>query len=123
MDILRSATNPWGQEVLVGIAWDLMWAALIVGIAFVIGHAIYVRWIARPGRPEEAFIPSAGVPERIVRHDLASRLFHWLMSLAMFALLITAFFPVVGIRLRCGSGEKMSRRACSPSEASCAGRA
>lgn len=98
MEIFRSASNPWGQEVLVGIAWDLMWAALIVGVVFVIGHAIYVRWIARPGRPEEAFAPSAGVPERIVRHDLASRLFHWLMSLAMFALLITAFFPVIGIR-------------------------
>jgi len=98
MDILRSASNPWDQAILVGIAWDLMWAALIVGVVFVIGHAVYVRWVARPGRPEEAFVPSAGVPERIVRHDLSSRLFHWLMSLAMFALLITAFFPVVGIR-------------------------
>ena len=98
MEFLRSATNPWGQEVLVGIAWDLMWAALISGAIFVIAHWIYVRWIAQPVRPEEAFVSGAGVPERITRHALSSRLFHWLMAAAMFALLITAFFPVVGIR-------------------------
>jgi cytochrome b subunit of formate dehydrogenase len=98
MEILRSAANPWGQDVLVGIAWDLMWLALIAGAVFVVAHGIYVRWIARPMPSEEAFVPGEGVPERVTRHTLPSRVFHWLMALAMFALLLTAFLPVVGIR-------------------------
>lgn len=98
MEILRSARNPWGQEVLVGIAWDLMWVAVIAGGFFVIAHWIYIRWVATPVRPEEAFVSGAGIPERITRHTLASRAFHWVMAMAMIALLVTAFFPVAGIR-------------------------
>lgn len=98
MEILRSAANPWGQEVLVGIAWDLVWVALIAGVVFMVVHAVYVRWIARTPRPEEAFVSGAGIPERVTRHTLSSRAFHWLMALAMFALLLTAFLPVVGVR-------------------------
>ena len=33
MQLWRSAENPWGQEVLIGVSWNLMWAALI-GAAF-----------------------------------------------------------------------------------------
>jgi formate dehydrogenase subunit gamma len=102
MDFFRRATNPWGQDVLLGIAWDLMWAAIIVGIAFVIVHAVYMRFWP----PEEAAgaleggpaVPEASLPQRIVRHNGPARAFHWLTTLAMFALLITAFFPVIGIR-------------------------
>lgn len=96
MEILRTATNPWGQGILVGIAWDLMWAALFAGILFVVGHALYMLVMAPP---EEA--PARGapdVPERVERHSGTSRAFHWLMAVAMFVLLITAFFPVVGIQ-------------------------
>lgn len=98
MEIFRSALNPWGQEVLIGIAWDLMWVALIAGAVFVIAHWVYVRWVAGPVRPEEAFVSGTGIPERITRHTLSSRVFHWIMALAMIALLITAFLPVAGIR-------------------------
>ncbi len=49
-------------------------------------------------RPEEAFVSGAGIPERVTRHTLSSRAFHWVMALAMIALLITAFLPVAGIR-------------------------
>ncbi len=41
---------------------------------------------------------AAKVPEKVARHTLAARLFHWIMALAMFALLITAFLPRVGYR-------------------------
>ena len=27
MDLWRRADNPWGQDVLIGVSWDLMWAA------------------------------------------------------------------------------------------------
>ena len=46
MEVFRRAANPWGQEVFIGIAWDLMWIALFGGILFVLAHAFYVRWLA-----------------------------------------------------------------------------
>ncbi|MFQ6045046.1 MAG: cytochrome b/b6 domain-containing protein [Gemmatimonadales bacterium] len=98
MDLWRTATNPWGQEVLVGISWDLLWAAVVAGVAFMLAHWAYVRlWASREIRSAPVAEPGP-VPERVLRHTLASRLFHWLMAAAMFGLLITAFFPVIGIR-------------------------
>jgi cytochrome b subunit of formate dehydrogenase len=44
----------------------------------------------------EAKLP--GLPERIPKHSLAARLFHWVMAAAMFVLLFTAFLPIVGVR-------------------------
>lgn len=106
MEFLRRATNPWGQEILVGIAWDLMWAALAAGLAFVAGHAVYAWWESRAklagaaGAAVGAADPgeAQAVPELIQRHSAGARAFHWLMAIAMFTLLVTAFFPVVGIR-------------------------
>ena len=99
MQFFRSATNPWGQEVLIGVAWSLLWAAVIAGVAFVVGHAIYVTVTGSAKKaPAPAEPPAAGLPERILRHSVGARAFHWLMTVAMFVLLITAFFPVIGIQ-------------------------
>src|SRR5207247_9757329 len=38
------------------------------------------------------------LPEKIERHNLTARLFHWTMAAAMFVLLLTAFLPVVGVK-------------------------
>ncbi len=100
MEFLRRASNPWGQDVLIGVAWDLMWLAIIAGLAFTLGHALYVKFYApkeTPG-PVDASQAGAGVPDRVLRHTGSARAFHWLMAVAMFVLLITAFFPVVGIQ-------------------------
>ncbi len=98
MEILRRAANPWGQEVLIGIGWTLMWIALAAGVLFVLGHALWAR--TQPaGAPHETDpAAEAELPEHITRHKGSARVFHWLMSLSMFALLITAFFPVMGIQ-------------------------
>jgi len=93
----RRAANPWGQEILVGVAWDLIWAALIVGVAFVIAHAIYVGAIEKRAAAGPGPGPAA-IPERVVRHTASARSFHWLMAASMLTLLVTAFFPLVGIR-------------------------
>jgi formate dehydrogenase subunit gamma len=96
MDFFRSASNPWGQDVLLGIAWDLLWFALVAGAVFVLGHAVYAR-IMGPEKTDQApALP--GVPEKIERHTLSARLFHWTMSAAMLVLLVTAFVPVIGIQ-------------------------
>jgi cytochrome b subunit of formate dehydrogenase len=100
MGILEWATSPLGQRVPIHIAWFLIWVAVIVGLVFLIVHAIYVRYFAkRQGFASET--PSAQVlnlPPRIPRHSLAARLFHWIMAAAMFVLLFTAFLPKVGVQ-------------------------
>ena len=101
MGIIEWATDPWGQQVPIHIAWSLIWVSLVAGLLFLIVHAIYVRYFAK--EKEFAGTPSSNVasrlPERIARHSLAARLFHWIMAAAMFVLLFTAFLPKVGVQI------------------------
>ena len=98
MGVVEFATSPWGQTVPIHISFFLIWVAAIGGLAFLVVHAIYVQFVA----PKEAHAApvapdvAAKVPEKVARHSLAARLFHWIMAVAMFALLITAFLPRVG---------------------------
>jgi cytochrome b subunit of formate dehydrogenase len=100
MGIIEWAISPLGQNVPIHIAWFLIWVALIAGMLFLIVHAIYVRYLAK----EKEFLadaPSAAavqLPKRIPRHSLTARLFHWVMAVAMFTLLFTAFLPKVGFQ-------------------------
>lgn len=99
MEVLRRAANPWGQEVLIGIGWDLVWLAVVASAAFVVGHLAWVR--LRGGFAHEASQPPpgpSGLPERVERHSFAARAFHWAMSAAMLVLLVTAFVPVLGLQ-------------------------
>jgi cytochrome b subunit of formate dehydrogenase len=70
------------------------------GLLFYIVHAIYIRYFARAeefaGGPSAQVV--ARVPDRVARHSLAARMFHWIMAASMFALLITAFLPKVGVQ-------------------------
>src|SRR6202046_2251702 len=97
--VIQTATNPWGQTVPIHIAFYLIWVAAIAGLAFLMVHAIYVAFIARKEVHVE-FAPelAAKVPEKVARHSLAARLFHWIMAAAMLALLITAFVPKLGVQ-------------------------
>ena len=104
MDIIKWvtewATDPWGQNVPIHIAWFLIWVAGIAGLLFLVVHAIYVRYFAPAKEFADGAAPAgaARVPERIPRHSLAARLFHWIMAAAMFTLLLTAFLPKVGLQ-------------------------
>ncbi len=85
MEWLRWQRNPWGQEILRGLSWDTAWLAVAVGLLFVGMHTVlyYWRWrkcfFADRGPDKEV----AHLPERVVRHSLASRLFHWVMAASM----------------------------------------
>ena len=100
MGILEWATSPWGEHVPIHIAWFLIWVSLVAGLAFLIIHAIYVRFFAKEKEFAGTVSPelSTRLPERIVRHSLAARLFHWIMAVAMLVLLFTAFLSKVGVQ-------------------------
>ncbi len=50
MELLRVARNPWGQEILVGASWELLWLFVAAGVLFMLGHALYkARWEPRGG--------------------------------------------------------------------------
>jgi cytochrome b subunit of formate dehydrogenase len=98
MDFLEWAKSPWGQNVPIHIAWFLIWVAVIAGFLFFIVHATYLRYFAKPkefagSKP----LIAARIPDRVPRHSLTARLFHWVMAASMFTLLFTAFLPRVGI--------------------------
>ena len=98
MDFIQWAQNPWGQEVPLRISWDLFWAALIVGAVFVVGHLIIRPRLLKSAAKEEAPAAPEGVPEKVVRHSMVSRVFHWIMAVSMLVLLVTGFLPQVGIQ-------------------------
>ena len=43
MEFWRRAANPWGEEVLIGVSWDLMWLAIVGSVLFMVGHVIWLR--------------------------------------------------------------------------------
>jgi len=100
MDLITWATSPWGRSVPIHIAWYLAWLAVIAGLLFVIVHALYVAIVAGPKvfEKKEPVAAESKIPERVPRHSLAARLFHWIMAVSMFTLLFTAFLPKAGVQ-------------------------
>ena len=41
MNLLRTDTNPWGQEVLLGVSWDLLPVFVAAGLAIIVAHALF----------------------------------------------------------------------------------
>ena len=97
MGLIRWVISPWGQSVPSHAAWVLVWVALIAAIFFAVAHTLYVALVA-PAKKSAPAAPVAGVPERVPRHSLLARLFHWIMAAAMLALLFSAFLPILGMR-------------------------
>jgi cytochrome b subunit of formate dehydrogenase len=100
MGIIQWATSPLGERIPIHIAWFLIWVALIAGMAFLVVHAIYIRYFAKEKEFAVSTFPAAPVqlPKRVPRHSLAARLFHWIMAASMFTLLFTAFLPKLGVQ-------------------------
>ncbi|HSG10101.1 MAG TPA: cytochrome b/b6 domain-containing protein, partial [Longimicrobiales bacterium] len=97
MEILRTAQNPWGQDVLLGIGWSLVWLAVAASVLFVVAHMVFMMTRAKAD-PRDVDEDSADGSGRVQRHSAAARAFHWTMALAMFVLLVTAFVPVLGMQ-------------------------
>jgi formate dehydrogenase subunit gamma len=101
MELFRRVLNPWSQEVLIGVSWTLLYAAIVAGAAFAIGHAIYAAFFAKKEQPptdEEVQRIAPAVPDRVERHTLVSRASHWILAVSVLALLITGFVPILGLK-------------------------
>lgn len=99
MEWFRRERNPWGQEILIGLSWDLIWVAVAAGALLIVAHALLYYWRWRgPGAGTISESLLKQLPERILRHSGASRLFHWVMAVSVLTLLFTAFLPIWGVK-------------------------
>ena len=103
MSFIEWAQSPWGNQIPIHISWTLLWYSAIGAVVFLIAHALYVHFAAKPavhsdGAGNVSGAALAQIPERVARHSFGARLFHGIMALSMIALLLTAFLPKVGVR-------------------------
>jgi len=102
MNFLTWGRNPWGQTVATHVSWSLLYASLFAGLMFLVAHASYMILSAHRKRSqaETDALEAAHreLPVHIERHSFMARAFHWVMAASMFALLFTAFLPIVGVR-------------------------
>lgn len=52
MEILRYSRNMYGQEVLQGVSWELLWVFFGVATAFIVLHGIYSLICSRKKRKQ-----------------------------------------------------------------------
>ena len=44
MEFLEYKSNAWGQRVLEGVSWDVIWLFVAAGAAVIAIHSVYVVW-------------------------------------------------------------------------------
>ena len=102
MDFLvQWGKNPWGEDILTHAQFTLVYAALAFGVVFMLAHTLYVMFWPKPAGPAAAPVNEAAaarVPQRVTRHSLAARMFHWIMAASMLTLLATGFVPILGLK-------------------------
>jgi len=93
--------DPWGEDILTHAQWSLVYVVLALGVCFMVGHTLFVRFWPKPAGPQHAPMDAAAaarIPARVTRHSLAARMFHWIMAASMLTLLVTAFVPILGLK-------------------------
>lgn len=93
MDIIRYRNNVWGEEVILGVSWDLLWVVAVTAFLLLAAHAIFMAALAK----KKARPSSEG--KRVNRHDAIDRAFHWIMAGSVLTLIFTGISPIVGIRI------------------------
>ena len=41
LELLRTTKNVWGQEMLIGVSWDLLWVPVAAAAAFIVLHQLF----------------------------------------------------------------------------------
>lgn len=90
MELATYKQDVWGREVILGVSWDLLWVFIVAAFVVIAAHALIQATRRRGAVPS-----SAG--KRVKRHARIDRIFHWVMAISVFVLLITGVFPKVGI--------------------------
>jgi len=93
VDIIRYRYDVWGEEVILGVAWDMLWVIAVSAFLLLAVHAIFMAALAK-----KKARPSSEGP-RVRRHGLIDRAFHWIMAGSVLVLIATGISPIVGIRI------------------------
>ena len=92
MDFVVWGHDPWQRPILQHLNWDPLWVSVFCVVMFVLAHAAYTVLSSGRKRTEDETnkleSQRKDVPDRILRHSFMARLFHWLMSVTMFVLLV-----------------------------------
>lgn len=91
MEIVVHKNDVWGQEVLLGVSWDLLWLIVVASFVVIIVHLLVM---AVRTRPEQA----AAEGTRLNRHAKSDRIFHWVMAVSTLVLLFTGILPIIGVK-------------------------
>ena len=103
MELFQWGSNPWGQEILIRISWNLLYLSFLAGIVFIVFHLIYrTVWLPKLAGSKSSGVTQGGIisnlPARIMRHTSAARVFHWVMAATMFVLIFSGFLPIIGFQ-------------------------
>lgn len=93
MEIIRYRYDVWGEEVILGVSWDLLWVVAVAAFLLLAAHAIFMAVLAK----KKAKPSSAG--PRVKRHDAIDRAFHWIMAGSVLVLIATGVAPILGLRI------------------------
>ena len=94
-EIVRYKRDVWGEEVILGVSWDLLWVVAVAVLVLLAAHAIVMAALAK----KDLDRPTAE-GRRVVRHESIDRIFHWLMAASIFVLIFTGTAPVSYTHLR-----------------------
>ncbi|MXW68796.1 MAG: hypothetical protein F4Z61_02315, partial [Acidimicrobiia bacterium] len=72
--IVRYRRDVWGEEVILGVSWDLLWVVAVAVLVLLAAHALVMAVLVN--RKMEK--PSAD-GRRVLRHETIDRWFHWIM--------------------------------------------
>ncbi len=81
--LIQWATSPWGQDVPIHIAFYLIWVSAIARSGVPDRSTPFGSVLRKkPGafRYTPAPLSRRAFPEKVARHSLAARLFHWIMA-------------------------------------------
>jgi cytochrome b subunit of formate dehydrogenase len=93
-EIVRYKRDVWGEEVILGVSWDLLWVVAVAVLVLLAAHAIIMAALANK-KIEKA--SSEG--RRVLRHETIDRLFHWVMAASILVLIATGTAPILGLRI------------------------
>ena len=93
-EIVRYKRDVWGEEVILGVSWDLLWVVAVAVLVLLAAHAIVMAALANKKMEKPS---SQG--RRVMRHEAIDRWFHWLMAAAILVLIFTGTAPIIGLRI------------------------